>query len=130
MKNDWIDQLRNLISERVRLQVGKSQQRELAAPLMIPDDWSSTCMLKSCGKNFSAFNRRHHCRYCGQLVCGKCASYKLASKMDSNKIVKRVCKQCYDTYHGKYEASESGVVEDDSSASDEEQEQDEQKDDK
>lgn len=40
-----------------------------------PDAASMTCNI--CKKSFSLFNRRHHCRVCGLLVCGSCSARKL-----------------------------------------------------
>jgi FYVE/RhoGEF/PH domain-containing protein 5/6 len=118
LKRSWMSSLQKIISQRVQLQVGKTQQRELAAPLMVPDDWSQKCMLKECGKNFTTFNRRHHCRYCGKLVCGKCGKYKLANKLNSGKVVKPVCKKCFDTYNGTFAAPVNVLPDEDSSNSD------------
>jgi hypothetical protein len=39
---------------------------------------SSTCTV--CGAAFSVFNRRHHCRGCGTLVCDTCGP-KRSSKV-------------------------------------------------
>lgn len=36
-----------------------------------PDDDVDNC---SCGSTFSMFNRKHHCRLCGQIFCHACAS--------------------------------------------------------
>ncbi|KAK8814100.1 hypothetical protein WA158_007962 [Blastocystis sp. Blastoise] len=36
----------------------------------VPDDMTDTC--EDCNANFSTFNRKHHCRACGRLVCSKC----------------------------------------------------------
>merc|ERR1719245_49837 len=99
-KHQWMESLRKVIKDRVQLQPGKSQQRELAAPLMVPDDWSDKCQMKYCEVKFTFINRRHHCRYCGKLICGKCGKYKLTSRMDKNRFVKPVCKLCFNSYHG------------------------------
>jgi hypothetical protein len=40
------------------------------APVWIPDDLAPACM--NCGAKFSLLNRRHHCRYGGEVVCSKC----------------------------------------------------------
>jgi hypothetical protein len=36
-----------------------------------PDTSRTTCSI--CGDTFTFLNRRHHCRCCGQLVCGDCS---------------------------------------------------------
>lgn len=36
-----------------------------------PDSESDSCTL--CGDLFTFFNRKHHCRKCGKLVCGACS---------------------------------------------------------
>ena len=39
-------------------------------PKWMKDEDSEICM--ACKSEFSIFNRRHHCRYCGKLYCGNC----------------------------------------------------------
>ena len=39
----------------------------------MPDDASSSCTL--CMEEFTLFNRRHHCRSCGTLVCYYCSTH-------------------------------------------------------
>ena len=39
----------------------------------MPDDASSSCTL--CVEEFTLFNRRHHCRSCGTLVCYYCSTH-------------------------------------------------------
>ncbi|KAG5358298.1 Zinc finger FYVE domain-containing protein 26 [Yarrowia sp. B02] len=40
----------------------------------IPDDQASSCYC--CQATFSLFNRRHHCRKCGNVVCNSCSTTK------------------------------------------------------
>jgi len=112
LKDEWITQLQNLIIEK--LQLFHSQQillqPELAAPLLIPDHWSDTCQAKDCGKKFNLIRRRHHCRWCGILMCGDCGKYKLASKTNLNKILKPVCKDCYESYGKRYRAKTTASI--------------------
>jgi hypothetical protein len=39
-----------------------------------PDESSPSCM--RCSAAFSAVRRRHHCRWCGCLLCGACSQAK------------------------------------------------------
>jgi len=57
-----------------------------------PDEQAPACGL--CNANFSLFNRRHHCRHCAKVVCGKCADNKLPIPNLKYKEAVRVCNTC------------------------------------
>lgn len=60
-----------------------------------PWTWT-TDMCQECGKNFTLTIRRHHCRHCGRVLCGKCSDQEVPIiKFGENKPV-RVCKICFD----------------------------------
>eukprot|EP01084_Bolivina_argentea_P070665 128497_1 len=46
------------------------------------------CMIKTCHNKFTLTQRRHHCRFCGIVVCNSCSS----TKVNKN----RICDRCYD----------------------------------
>lgn len=46
---------------------------------------------------FTLTNRRHHCRNCGKVACGKCSSYKAVLNKG---VPERVCSQCHATLGG------------------------------
>jgi len=62
-------------------------------PNPVPDEWFSECQI--CVTEWSIFNRRHHCRHCGRLVCAECSLY--TAKLPSFGFVDpvRVCCECY-----------------------------------
>jgi hypothetical protein len=76
------------------------------APVWIPDDECSKCM--ECKKQFGSLGtRRHHCRFCGRLLCSKCTGCQLRGsdipfrqrrKKDRQSPTKnqRVCTMCYE----------------------------------
>ncbi|SGZ52176.1 CIC11C00000003755 [Sungouiella intermedia] len=41
-------------------------------PIWQPDSDASSCVL--CDTQFTLFNRRHHCRKCGRIVCASCSA--------------------------------------------------------
>ncbi|KAK5647689.1 hypothetical protein RI129_002581 [Pyrocoelia pectoralis] len=47
---------------------------------------------------FSMFNRRHHCRRCGRVVCGTCSLKRMHVPTYENILV-RVCLDCYEQTH-------------------------------
>lgn len=120
-KKQWMEDINGVVRERVRLQPGKTQERELAAPLMVPDDWSDECQLKDCDTKFSFMNRRHHCRNCGKLICGKCGKYKLASRAHKDRVIKPVCIVCYQNYNSVRPAQANAREEDASGDSSDDQ---------
>lgn len=57
------------------------------------DKMVAECRL--CAVGFKLFNRRHHCRNCGRVVCAKCSD-KLCPIPDSTyRAAERVCDECY-----------------------------------
>ena len=64
------------------------------APVWIPDEDVNKCMI--CKSVFSIFflNRKHHCRNCGRIICGKCSrGRRLLKHIDPNEEL-RVCDDC------------------------------------
>lgn len=54
------------------------RRRALACARWVPDSAGTTCM--RCGGAFErtlGFVRRHHCRWCGSLVCDRCSLRRL-----------------------------------------------------
>ncbi|XP_042303954.1 zinc finger FYVE domain-containing protein 26 isoform X3 [Sceloporus undulatus] len=63
----------------------------------IPDETEDTCMVCKT-ERFSMFNRRHHCRRCGRLVCSSCSTNKMVVEACRENPA-RVCDQCYAYYN-------------------------------
>ncbi|XP_034940006.1 uncharacterized protein Sptz [Chelonus insularis] len=79
---------------------------ELTAPIKIlpredwvPDEQAKEC---SCCKTviFSMFNRRHHCRRCGRVVCASCSAQKMKIPVNDHSIFVRVCNDCQNQAQG------------------------------
>eukprot|EP01117_Protostelium_nocturnum_P006600 TRINITY_DN2376_c0_g1_i1.p1 TRINITY_DN2376_c0_g1~~TRINITY_DN2376_c0_g1_i1.p1 ORF type:complete len:623 (+),score=229.58 TRINITY_DN2376_c0_g1_i1:195-1871(+) len=83
-KAKWIKHLTKLTS---------STNLEETAPVWLPDSTTKKCML--CPKTFNVVQRRHHCRYCGMVVCGSCSAQSITIPHISSKPV-RVCKKCFE----------------------------------
>ncbi|XP_064000026.1 zinc finger FYVE domain-containing protein 26 isoform X3 [Pogoniulus pusillus] len=66
----------------------------------IPDDTETTCMVCKT-ERFTMFNRRHHCRRCGRLVCSSCSTKKMAVEACRENL-SRVCDQCYSYYNREH----------------------------
>jgi hypothetical protein len=71
----------------------KKKQRDsvgMLAPVWVPDNESKSCTI--CAVKFTVTNRRHHCRQCGRVICGKCSSHK---KDLPGQGRQRVCDDCH-----------------------------------
>jgi len=118
-RNSWLQEFEKVLTEYYNQGNDRKEERDLAAPLMTPDDFSDGCMISNCGAKFTFLNRRHHCRYCGLLICSKCGKYRLASKMNSECIVKPICISCFEKFKNIYPAPKNGLFQEDSEHSDE-----------
>eukprot|EP00484_Ammonia_sp_Unknown_P028543 CAMPEP_0197034938 /NCGR_PEP_ID=MMETSP1384-20130603/12862_1 /TAXON_ID=29189 /ORGANISM="Ammonia sp." /LENGTH=1140 /DNA_ID=CAMNT_0042464913 /DNA_START=88 /DNA_END=3510 /DNA_ORIENTATION=- len=98
-KREWYQEMEKVV--RLRQTIESRKQRPAA--LWVPDDFTEICMMPDCEHKFTVINRRHHCRYCGRLVCGPCSTSKLPHWTKSKKMV-RVCTMCYAENKDLYKA--------------------------
>ena len=80
-------------------------------PKWVEDDAYSACM--HCQFEFTLFNRRHHCRHCGLLLCDECTSTMIALPHLKYPEPVRVCMTCVDKYFRnapKSRADDGGCV--------------------
>ena len=81
-------------------------------PLRTPATWTADDKVShcfSCRREFTMFNRKHHCRVCGRIFCAECSNNKIkipsfirhfiASSVGSAtpSAEKRVCTVCYNS---------------------------------
>ncbi|CAO3597034.1 unnamed protein product [Absidia cylindrospora] len=59
----------------------------------MPDEQCKECY--KCRKQFTMFRRKHHCRFCGQIFCSKCANHIIPGKAYNQKGQVRICNFCY-----------------------------------
>ena len=70
-----------------------------------PDAHASICDAPVCQRSFGLFERRHHCRHCGNVFCGKDSIWQIPLDQDGNYHPKgglyRACGHCWGMY-GKW----------------------------
>ncbi|XP_046407118.1 FYVE, RhoGEF and PH domain-containing protein 4-like [Ischnura elegans] len=101
-KTSWLDALwqasQELCQRKSSLKIGADNiapvETEIGkrAPNFIKMDSVAKCM--DCSANFSVMKRKHHCRACGLVVCGKCSNHKFQLPYEDTKA-SRVCRQCH-----------------------------------
>lgn len=64
-----------------------------SAPLWVPDSESAGCTV--CQKGFTFWNRRHHCRKCGSLVCNDHLQKKMILPHIHKTSAQKVCDNCF-----------------------------------
>lgn len=80
------------------------------APVWIPDESRAACM--ECGKGFGSLgSRRHHCRFCGRVLCSACTNCQIRlsklpfsvrkkgkrnAKVEKGHTKARVCTTCFE----------------------------------
>jgi hypothetical protein len=60
-------------------------------PSWVPDHQMSNCF--KCDALFNLVNRRHHCRFCGQIFCGECSTSR--GRVASSPQMSRFCDECF-----------------------------------
>uniref|UniRef100_A0A8C8S637 Hepatocyte growth factor-regulated tyrosine kinase substrate n=1 Tax=Pelusios castaneus TaxID=367368 RepID=A0A8C8S637_9SAUR len=74
-------------------------------------DWVDAEECHRCRVQFGVVTRKHHCRACGQIFCGKCSSkYSSIPKFGIEKEV-RVCEPCYELLNKKAEGKPAATAE-------------------
>ncbi|CAG9805284.1 unnamed protein product [Chironomus riparius] len=62
--------------------------------MWVKDNEAVFCMC--CKKSkFSLLNRRHHCRRCGNVICGECSRKRVLLPDKYNDLMVRCCDECY-----------------------------------
>ncbi|KAM4844056.1 hepatocyte growth factor-regulated tyrosine kinase substrate isoform 2-T2 [Thomomys bottae] len=74
-------------------------------------DWVDAEECHRCRVQFGVVTRKHHCRACGQIFCGKCSSkYSTIPRFGIEKEV-RVCEPCYEQLNKKAEGKAASTTE-------------------
>ncbi|XP_024409559.2 hepatocyte growth factor-regulated tyrosine kinase substrate isoform X1 [Desmodus rotundus] len=74
-------------------------------------DWVDAEECHRCRVQFGVVTRKHHCRACGQIFCGKCSSRSSTiPKFGIEKEV-RVCEPCYEQLNKKAEGKAPSTTE-------------------
>jgi hypothetical protein len=58
-------------------------------------DDTDTLNCMQCRAQFGIFTRRHHCRQCGEIVCGQCSTHRKFLESSRTGKEKRVCDRCW-----------------------------------
>lgn len=87
-KAAWLNALFDTMHEMMRRKA--SLKTGDVKTLVLKSDDISKCMI--CEVIFSVMKRKHNCRACGIIVCGKCSNQKLLFEDNKNT---RVCRLCY-----------------------------------
>jgi len=88
-KKEWMKVLEDAITS---FQKTFPKTNRETAPVWIADNAAPQCM--RCKANFSVISRRHHCRSCGDVVCGDCSPSKAIVPGVNREREVRVCSAC------------------------------------
>ncbi|KAL9228476.1 hypothetical protein vseg_004055 [Gypsophila vaccaria] len=77
----------------------RSESANVSRDFWMPDDSCRVCY--DCDAQFTLFNRRHHCRLCGRIFCGKCTAHRVPAHTDDSSYLRdewekvRACNFCF-----------------------------------
>ena len=95
VKNNWLINFGILTFDENYKTISSESKKKF----WLPDNLSQNCF--SCETKFSMlFDRRHHCRICGNIFCNNCTSkqiqFMVKDKNENDKFVKiKVCDYCF-----------------------------------
>ncbi|XP_050444515.1 uncharacterized protein LOC126848048 isoform X2 [Cataglyphis hispanica] len=78
----------------------EAENNEFIMPINVPtkEEWVPNDKARECScckaVIFSMFNRRHHCRRCGRVVCAMCSQHRMQVAGYPNSVFVRVCDDC------------------------------------
>ncbi|CAK9808723.1 Zinc finger FYVE domain-containing protein 26 [Anthophora plagiata] len=87
-------------SKNVQQPTLEVESTEFVMPILVPtkEEWVPNDKARkcSCCKNviFSMFNRRHHCRRCGRVICATCSQHRMQILGYPPSVLVRVCDDC------------------------------------
>ncbi|KZC11227.1 Zinc finger FYVE domain-containing protein 26, partial [Dufourea novaeangliae] len=90
----------NTESKSKTVQHSESESTEFIMPVLVPtkEEWvpNEKARKCSCCKTviFSMFNRRHHCRRCGRVICAQCSQHRMQVSGYPPSVLVRVCDDC------------------------------------
>ena len=85
-----------VVGEERGWQVVKKSDSEFT--LWVPDHAATHCA--RCHASFWAATRKHHCRKCGRVFCGKCSNFFAPVPDENLHESVRVCANCFDRLDG------------------------------
>lgn len=91
----------------------RPEPADVSRDFWMPDQSCRVCY--ECDSQFNLINRRHHCRLCGRIFCGKCTTNSIPAPSSCQrnpweeweKI--RVCNYCYKQWEQGITASEKEI---------------------
>ncbi|XP_066585394.1 uncharacterized protein Sptz isoform X2 [Prorops nasuta] len=89
----------------------EDEGREFVMPAIAPtrDEWIPNDRVRQCPccnvVIFSMFNRRHHCRRCGRVVCAVCSQHRMQVSAYPDSVLVRVCDDCKRQTQSRQETS-------------------------
>ncbi|XP_014205384.1 zinc finger FYVE domain-containing protein 26 homolog [Copidosoma floridanum] len=78
----------------------ETKTTEFTMPINVPtkEEWIPNDKARECNSCkvviFSMFNRRHHCRRCGRVVCAACSQQRMQVSGYPKSVLVRVCDDC------------------------------------
>merc|ERR1719320_71437 len=96
----WKLHLTEVINQAALSLISK-RPSDMAKPVLVADTDAKECQI--CTSLFTPLNRRHHCRFCGKVVCGQCSKERLRGTISGAEL--RACTPCHLSAqsHVKYE---------------------------
>eukprot|EP00026_Physarum_polycephalum_P007402 Phypoly_transcript_07462.p1 GENE.Phypoly_transcript_07462~~Phypoly_transcript_07462.p1 ORF type:complete len:279 (+),score=42.55 Phypoly_transcript_07462:762-1598(+) len=89
------DEVANYLWEDAAQEEGTIEWETEWLPIWVDDESVDKCTL--CNQPFNVFNRKHHCRSCGLVMCADCTPHKETMKHLGYNEPVRICTKCTTT---------------------------------